>query len=115
MRLRHRLLILLLALLHLLHDLLWRAGRRSGREVADGSRFRWRSLIVRFVFFDVIVWRASRCGLLVCGLTGAQQELARRTLAEIADHDDVVAGALQKLGEDIARLAGSVCAKDTLI
>jgi len=51
----------------------------------------------------------------VAALARSKDDLSRRSLALISNHQDVVAGALQQLGEYIARKAGSVSAKDPLI
>jgi len=46
---------------------------------------------------------------------GAEHDLPGCSLALIPDHDYVIAGAIKELGEHIARLAGTVYAKDTLV
>jgi hypothetical protein len=107
------LLHLLLALLHLLHDLLGRAGRETG--VDDGRWLRGWRLIVGVVIIAVVDRGAFGDGLRGRGRADAEQDLARGSPALIADHDDVISRTLQQLGEDIARPAGAVCAEDTLI
>jgi hypothetical protein len=118
---------LLLALLHLLQNLLRRARHLAGREgrargSGDGGellRLRRRRRLRLLVGLCVVVGCAglnAPCGRLRGSrLAGAEQNLPRRSLALIADHEHVIAGALQELGEHIARLAGAVVSKNPLI
>jgi len=46
---------------------------------------------------------------------GAQQDLSRSAFAQVTNHQHVVAGSIQKLGQDVARLAGAKDAEDALI
>jgi hypothetical protein len=45
----------------------------------------------------------------------AQNDLAGRSLALVADHEDIVAGAFEKLGNYDSRAAWPVCAEDALV
>jgi hypothetical protein len=108
------LLHLLLALLHLLHDLLRRAGGEAG---VNGSRgwLRGRRLIVGIVIVAIVGWCALGDGRRIRGRADAEQYLARSSSALVADHDDVIPGTLQQLGQDIARSARAIGAEDSLI
>ena len=114
--------MLLLTLLHLLHDLL-RSARRAdwhnGRPNGHGrERLRlWLRLLIGIGIFIVAVARGTITGGFrrVAGLAGAEYDLPRRSLAEVPDHHHVVAGPLQELREHVARLARAVCAKNPFI
>jgi hypothetical protein len=112
---RLTLLLLLLALLHLLHDLLGVAGRPADRH---GGAHRLR-LGLRLWGLGVVVVVVGLVGPGCVGaggsLAGAQQDLARSAVALIADHQHVIAGALQKLRENVLGLARPVDAEDPLI
>jgi len=108
----------LLPLLHLLQDLLRGVRRRAGLEAGTVV---WRRLLRRRLLFGLLLFaaaigNASRCGgRRVRGLAGAQLNLSRDSSSFIAHHDDVISGALEQLGENVARLAGAVNAEDALI
>ena len=118
------LLQLLLAHLLLLHvHLLLVAQRASGwkaraeRRVGDCLLRLLR--LRRFVRLDVVVIVAGRivrrCRLRATGLASAEYNLARRSLALVANHNHVVARALKELGENVARQARAICAEYPLI
>ena len=73
----------------------------------------WRFFNVGIVFGGVGLGGFG--GLGVAGLARSEDDLPRRPLTLIPNHQDVVAGALQQLGEHVAREARPVCAKDPLI
>jgi hypothetical protein len=101
-RLRWRLLALqlvqlLLALLHLLHDLLGRAREAAGTKAwldGLGNRLLLRQLF-RFSFRGVVV--AWACDALVGGtfgassIAGAEHNLPWSSFAEVANHQNVIA------------------------
>jgi len=108
------LLHLLLALQHFLLDLLRVADREAGRALRFGLRGRL------FVIGIVVVCGSStagrRCLSAVGGLVpDREKNLARSTLALIPHHEDVIAGSLQKQGQNIAGLAGTEGTEDALI
>lgn len=49
------------------------------------------------------------------GSAGAEDDLTRCSLAKIANHHDVVAGAIEKLGEDVAGGGGTIFAVDACV
>lgn len=100
-------------LLMLLHLLL----RRAWTVVTGGSKHGGRSRLRRLIHVGVIVaGRGGSAGHVrgAC-VAGAEHDLARSSLALIADEQHVVAGALQKLAEDIACRSGAVDAEDSLV
>jgi hypothetical protein len=86
---------LLLALLHLLHDLLGSAWRSAGREAWADGRGGLSLRLGRFFGFVIVV--AAACRTVICGwlrvarAAGAEQDLSRRSLALVPNHHDVVA------------------------
>lgn len=126
-----RLLLLLLllhfalALLHHLHALLGSHGAVHGLagRALDGGRlvdlrrlFRLGRLIVLFLVLRL----GARVGLGGAGgaasaLARAENDVERKANGLVADDEDVVIGAVEELGEDIAGLPGSVVAEDALI
>ena len=118
-----RRLLLLLALLHLLHDLLGGTRRGAGSEtVAEGRRLCLRLRLLRlFVSVGAVVvgrgivvavgdlLRAAAFDL------GRQKDGARGSLALVPNHKDVVAGAVEQAGDHVARRAGAVGAEDALV
>lgn len=121
------LLDLLLALLHLFHDLLRCAGHWAVRETGAGLHrlylgllWLWRlrlldDLLLLFVVFLIAGLVVARLRLSSAVLAGAQDDLARRSRRHVADHQDVVTGALQQLGEDIAGVSRAIGAEDALV
>ncbi len=116
------LLPLALPLLQLLHDLL-RSAHGNGRRGAVLSRLRFLlglRFLRRLVCVRVLVvgWgRRFVCSVLDAGASGArsQHNPARRTLAAIANHQYVVAGAVEKLRDHIAGGPRAISAKNSLI
>lgn len=95
------------------------AVRRESRAHGQGRLRRLRlrvglRIIGRIVF---VVFRGGPChpwGHLV-RVSRAENELARHSLALIADHDNVVAGTLQKLCEHVPRGRWAKFSEDSLI
>jgi hypothetical protein len=88
----------------------------TGAEAAGRGLWwrRWRLFNVSIVV--IAAGRVVRGGRLrISRLATAQHNLPGRSLALIANHNHVVAGALKKLGEHVARLAGAICAKNALV
>jgi hypothetical protein len=104
----------LAGLLHLLgitdRSLIWESGPH-GRLLRLGIVLRIVGRVVIRLFGSGV--RGCLGGFAVVPL--AQDDFARDALSLIADHNDVVAGALQKLREDIARGTGSESAEDAFI
>lgn len=122
------LLLLLLQLLHLLLNLLRQAAGRGGigreawtdclgwrRGLLLRGRRRFVLRIVRHILVVFFRSRAGWAGGCLAGVAFAEDDLARNALSAIADHHDVVAGALQQLREDVVRRAGSEVAEDALV
>ena len=120
------LLLLLLAQLQVLHELLWSANGRSrggSRLIAgrEAGTVRGGRLLVGcwlLIVLVVTVWLTGSpggSGLSAALQASAEQNLPRQALALIANHQDVISGALQQLREHIPRLARAIVAKDALV
>jgi len=115
------LLDLLLAHLHFLHHLLGCASWSAGVAGKAGLGLRLGLVHGLVVDDDFVVAAFNVLGLgrlrgSCCGAAGGgEDELAGRTGALLADHEDVVAGALEELGKDGAGWGGAVVAEDALV
>jgi hypothetical protein len=129
------LLILPLHLLHLLqalllHELHALLGCHGGLRILRLLRLRlgrlkdlrllFRLIVVGFhngIIIGLLVWRVG--GRILVGRRSiapdSQDHGSRGSLAFIAEHQVVVAGTVQKLGENIFRLPGPIIAKHTLV
>lgn len=89
----------------------------SRRETgAVGNAFRLLGLLGLFIHFVVVAGCGGFGGLLrICGGASAEHDLARRSLALVADHEEVVAGAFQQLGQHVARGTGPERAENALV
>ena len=103
------LLLLFLLALHLFHDLLrgaYRAARAKARPQGrrDGDRL---NLVIDSAVRVVVILTLRRLGPCdrgrIAGLAGAEYDLKRRPVGLIADHQQVVAGTLQELRQNIAQ------------
>jgi hypothetical protein len=105
------LLLLELALLHFFHDLLRRADGSVGTtEARPNGELRWGRLgrkeglrLFRLLLLYVVVlilWRTIHGGLCTAGdaLSRAEDDLARRSVANVSGDQDVVPRTLEQLG-----------------
>jgi hypothetical protein len=69
-----------------------------------------RLCLRRLIHIGIVVggWGGVDSGECTAGRAGAEDELPWGSLAKIADHDHVVAGAIEQLGENVARRAGTI-------
>lgn len=103
---------LLALLLHLLRSAASHAGRKTGtRGNGLWGRFLFILRILSLIGSGSV--RIYRC--CACSDSGGEEQLARRTLAQIANHENVITGPFEELREHYAGLTGSVCPKDPLI
>lgn len=104
----------LLALLLLLLQPLLQCARRETGAIGEALwRLRLLGLFVRFV---LVAGRSGFGGLRrICCSADAKYDLPRCSLSLVADHEEVIAGAFQQLGKDLARGAGAEYSKNALI
>ena len=117
------LLKLLLPLLLLLLELLRRTS--LARLHAKGPMQNWIVWLLRLfrlfgglrrlVFGALPDLRALPRASWSCVALGRQHQFARRTLALVADNQDVIAGAVQQLIEHVPRRSRPIAAKDALV
>src|ERR1019366_4005182 len=110
------LLHLLLAHLPLLHDLLWSA-RAAGPKTGSchGNDLLGRFFSIWFVFIAGGVGICCRLLLVPGSMRGREHNLARRSMALVANHENVVPRPLQELRKHVTSQAGTVGAKNPLI
>ena len=129
----HLLLLQKLALLHLLHNLLRCAHGAAWAVVGlvRGLRGLWNFWLGRFrllrLFYPLIVLilrllhllllRIRSCLGRACSAStaGREDDLARGAASEVSGKQYVVTGTLEQLHKDVARLAGTVAAEDSLV
>ena len=99
----------------------WRTARFIGFDAAtvqpSGARIFGQFLVWFGLFFGGFDGELSGigAGLRVGGSACGEHNLPRCSIALVPDHEYVIAGAIEELGEHIARLSRTVGAKDSLV
>lgn len=76
-----------------------------------------RLCLRRFIYIGIVVvgWGGVDSGECTAGRARAEDQLPWGSLAKVADHNHVVASAIEELGENVARRAGTIITVNTRI